>query len=219
MNTETSGEAKFLKEAFKFESKMLNLNLAHCSICHQTRIALSTKNNICTRCKRNDRNMYGNENKALPTWIMGNEIMYHIPKELVNLTIAEKLLIQRVTPLIPVIHIKNGILGLRGHIVSFFQDITSIARILPRLPSEVSIIKVIKEGTSKEGDSVRTTFTVNRHRVLNALRWLKRFNPLYQDVTIDENQLQWMKGNNTEILQHIIEVNSNDNENEEKGDR
>jgi chromosome segregation ATPase len=41
--------------------------------------------------------------------------------ELQHLTMAEKLLIQRVSPLIPVIHIKNGILGSRGHVVSFFS--------------------------------------------------------------------------------------------------
>jgi hypothetical protein len=46
--------------------------------------------------------------------------MFDLPKELAHLTMAEKLLIQRVSPLVPVIHIKNGILGVRGHIVSFF---------------------------------------------------------------------------------------------------
>ncbi len=33
--------------------------------------------------------------------------MYDIPKELAYLTMAEKLLIQRVSPLVPVIHIKH----------------------------------------------------------------------------------------------------------------
>jgi hypothetical protein len=36
---------------------------------------------------------------------------------------GRKLLIQCVSPLVPVVHIKNGILGTRGHVVSFFQDI------------------------------------------------------------------------------------------------
>jgi hypothetical protein len=78
--------------------------------------------------------MYTHENKALPTWTEKGKVIYHVPRELSNLSIAEYLLIQRVSPLIPVIHIKNGILGSRGHIVSFFQDITSIVTVLPRLP-------------------------------------------------------------------------------------
>ena len=93
--------------------------------------------------------MYTHENKALPTWTEKGKIMYHIPKELSNLSIVEKLLIQRVSPLMPVIHVKNGILGSRGHIVSFFQDITNIAFVLSRLPSEVTIVKVIREGLKK----------------------------------------------------------------------
>ena len=102
------------------------------------------------------------------------KIMYHVPKELLNLSIAEKLLILRVSPLIPVIHIKNGILGSRGHIVSFFHDITSIATVLPRLPNEVTIVKVIREGINKEGVSCRNNFQVNRIKVLNTLRWLQK---------------------------------------------
>jgi len=38
--------------------------------------------------------MYTHENKALPTWTEKGKIMYHVPKELLNLSIAEKLLIQ-----------------------------------------------------------------------------------------------------------------------------
>ena len=66
--------------------------------------------------------LFTHQNKALPTWTERNSVYYNLPKELKNLTIAEKMLIQRVSPLIPVIHLKNGVLGSRGHIVSFFQD-------------------------------------------------------------------------------------------------
>jgi hypothetical protein len=109
--------------------------------------------------------MYTHENKALPTWTEKGEIMYHVPRKLSNLSIAEKLLIQLVSPLIPVIHIKNGILGSRGHIVSFFQDITSIATVLPRLPNEVTIVKVIRKGITKRAYHVEITFrlTVSKY--------------------------------------------------------
>jgi hypothetical protein len=49
-----------------------------------------------------------------------NIIKYTLPSELQHLTLAEKLLIQHISPLVPVVHIKNGILGTRGHVVSFF---------------------------------------------------------------------------------------------------
>ncbi len=76
---------------------------------------------------------YSPENKVLQGWKSKKGVVkYTIPPQLQHLTLAEKLLIQHVSPLIPVIHIKNGILGSRGHVVSFFQDITNICSVLPR---------------------------------------------------------------------------------------
>jgi hypothetical protein len=87
--------------------------------------------------------------------------------------LAEKLLIQRVSPLIPVIHKKNGILGSRRHVVSFFQDITDICSELPRLPSDVTMIKVVRTGTTVDRENLQNIFSVNRYKILNALLWLK----------------------------------------------
>ncbi len=106
-------------------------------------------------------------------------------------------MIQRVSPLVPVIHIRNGILGSRGHIVSFFQDISSIAKVLPRLPSEVQVLKVIRENTNKSGESSTKALTVNHECVIKALKWLHQYNPLYKDIIIDESRMNWMGGKNS----------------------
>ena len=52
---------------------------------------------------------------------------YHVPPELSELTVAEVLLIQRVSPLVPIVHIRNGTMGLKGHVCSYQQDVNSIA--------------------------------------------------------------------------------------------
>jgi uncharacterized protein YerC len=132
--------------------------------------------------------------KALPVWYDNCMVMYHIPNELKNLTITEKLLIQRVSLLIIGIHIKNGTLGCRGHIVSFFQDICTICSTLPCLPTDISIVKVIRDGTTKDGDNITPTFSVNLIRVIKALHWLKKHNQLYRDIIITESNLDWMNG-------------------------
>jgi len=36
---------------------------------------------------------------------------------------------------------------------------------------------------------------VNRQNVIDALNWLKKHNPHYSNVTINESNLDWMKGN------------------------
>ena len=125
---------KFIQQAINFENYMFKLNFGQCCICHQRRLNMNTLNGICSNCQSKKHNLfYFSENKLLPTWKSKKGVVkYTIPPQLQHLTLAEKLLIQRVSPLIPVIHIKNGILGSRGHVVSFFQDITNICSVLPR---------------------------------------------------------------------------------------
>jgi len=144
--------------------------------------------------------------------------MYELPEEQSHLTIAEKLLIQRVSPLVPVIHIKNGILGVRGHIVSFFQDISGIAKALQRLPSEVSMVKVIRDSRTRCGNQIKKAFMVDKRRVLSALLWLKKNNILYKDVDIDEGCLSWMKNQKQCVLKEIITLDGSSIE-EEPTDR
>ena len=209
MNNANHPMSTFLQQAFKFEQDMLNCKFKYCKVCHQRRLIMVTKTDVCSRCSSQKTvQLFTHENKALPTWTERNRVYYNLPKELKNLTIAEKMLIQRVSPLIPVIHLKNGVLGSRGHIVSFFQDLSTICNIFPRLPSEVSIVRVIRKSTTKAGDDVSKSFTVNRMRILNALRWLKLHNPLYKDIKIDETRLNWLKGKKSATLNDCLVIES-----------
>jgi len=135
--------------------------------------------------------------------------MFTLPKELQCLTLAEKLLIQNVSPLVPVVHIKNGTIGYNGHVVSFYQDITNICNELPRLPSDVSVVKVIRSGTTNTGKNISTSFNVNKYRVVAALCWLKKHNPLYNDIVIIEKNLSWIKGVSDELTD-IVTIESNE---------
>jgi len=75
--------------------------------------------------------MYTERNEALPIWFEDHgNIRYDVPEELQGLTIAKKCLIQMASPFIPVIHIKNGTLGSRGHCCFFPQQIEELFYIL-----------------------------------------------------------------------------------------
>ncbi len=210
--------ASFIQQTLKYEDTMYNLHHKRCNICRQRRLKLAVnKDGVCSRCDHQKGNFtFCHENITLPTWIYNGKAMYSLPYELQNLTIAEKLLIQRVSPLIPIIHIKNGSLGSRGHVVSFYQDITGICNELPRLPSAVSIVKVIRSGTSKDGEGISNSFTINRQRVISALKRLKKYNPLYRDITIKESNLSWMRGNNNVALESTVTIESNELDEEDK---
>jgi hypothetical protein len=108
MNNANHPMSTFLQQAFKFEQDMLNCKFKYCKVCHQRRLIMVTKTDVCSRCsKQKNVQLFTHQNKALPTWTERNRVYYNLPKELKNLTIAEKMLIQRVSPLIPVIHLKN----------------------------------------------------------------------------------------------------------------
>jgi hypothetical protein len=128
------------------------------------------------------------------------------------------MLIQRVSPLIPVLHIKNGSIGSRGHVVSFYQDITGKCDELPKLPSHVSIVKVIRSGITAKGENISNSLNVNRHKVISALKWLKTYNPLYNVIKIVESNLSWMKGKHNDTLADVVTIEC-DNEEEEDGDK
>jgi hypothetical protein len=135
----------------------------------------------------------------LPIWIDDDgTTRFDVPKELSELRIAEILLIQRVAPLVPLHHIRNGTLGIKGHVCSFVQDISEVATVLPRLPSNVKAVKMIRTYTGSDGKPTTKTFVINRKRVLRALRWLIRYHRDYRtayengELRIDETNLDWM---------------------------
>lgn len=142
------------------------------------------------------------------------EAHYELPEELKDLTVTEKMLIQIQSFLIPCIHIGKGKFGkirqlglynktyfvtnkkltsfqkgLCGHTVMFKRDIASVCSLLPR--SQLDYIEIKRLSVNKDQQSF-DTFKVRRRKVLAALRWLKQHNRFYRDITIVEENLDWM---------------------------
>jgi len=215
-------DKNFCQQLFEFEETMFNIHPKHCSICHQRKLNMVVKRGMCGRCRgEHFQNRFTHDNKALPVWIdaVTKQVHYELPKQLKDLSIAEKLLIQKVSPLVPVIHIKNGVMACRGHCVSFFQDISTVCKVFPRLPAEVTMVKVIRTSTTNKGDIVDRAFTVNKAKVLSALTWLQKHNHCYSDITIKKENMSWMKGRPECSLEEVITIESQDIEEEEENDR
>lgn len=204
----------------------------HCKCCHRIRLKQTiNKNGICLSCKRHANPSYFIENDALPVWYplgdKANEPQYHIPIELQNLTLAEKMLIQRVSPFVPLQHIKNGVMGIKGHVCAFEQDIKSTVSKLPRPMNSVDIIHIEQSIRSEVGSELFTkkAYRVSRRKVLTALYWLKSNNPEYMDIEIDENELEWIGGSDSAYLDvkriHVENdyENQHDKPNEEDSQR
>ena len=106
---------------------------------------------------------------------------------------SEKLLIRRSAPFIPSLHISNGIYGIKGHCVSFPQDISDMCDELPRRRD--SIITFVRQmGNKSTSEMYLKHLRVNKEKIISALKWLKIHHSGYHDITIKKDNLDWMKG-------------------------
>ena len=131
-----------------FESRCQALSHFCCQNCQMTGISIrpSKRNgSICTMCQASKAKME-NVNENLPIWYdKKGKVQYHLPEQLKTLHEGEKLLIQQVAAYVPLLPLKDGQIGSRGHVCSFVQDISSICTVLPRLPNDVQFVKVVKK--------------------------------------------------------------------------
>lgn len=199
-------EQKVLDSLLRFESRMAEMSHSVCSNCHECSLFVTTtkRRSLCPHCsgkKEGNCSSYSTENNMLPVWIDDDGAKrFDVPQELSNLKIAELLLIQRIAPLVPLVHIRNGTLGIKGHVCSFMQDVNEVATKLPRLPAEVKAVRMIRTFVGTEGTEHTKTYMVNRERVMKALHWLVRYHCDYKrayesgELVIDESNLDWMNG-------------------------
>ncbi|XP_033755671.1 uncharacterized protein LOC117338427 [Pecten maximus] len=108
-----------------------------------------------------------------------------LPPQLTGLTVVEQQLISRISPAINVYLLKHGGIAANGHCVTFPQQVNEPSQILPKLPSEINIIKVKKQ--DKNGSP--KDYRVRRFTVQNALAWLKLNNVAYSDIIISNERL------------------------------
>ena len=117
-----------------------------------------------------------------------------------GLTQVEEMLISAVMPIMSVYRLPQGQYGYSGHVVNLPQDVASFAQSLPRLPSDLDVIVVKKEGANQ----THRDFRVRRGVVHRALQWLVTHNQYYRalGVTIDTTSLEQLPqdGNVSELV-------------------
>jgi hypothetical protein len=170
-----------------------------------------TKMMVCLECKRKGHltkkgNDYYMDSNLLPVWYECNDdgsfkldaegkklLRYDIPQELSSLTMAEKLLIRRCAPFVPLVHIATGVTGLKGHCVCYPQNITELCKELPKRKEEViTFVRKVGGRDTKGLTSHIDAFKVRKSKVLAALHWLKLHNIHYHDIIITTSNLNWM---------------------------
>jgi len=163
----------------KFEVEQMADMFSCCEVCNERRLEGKVTRNMCNRCRR--------DKKVPKVWSEENNINpMSVPEELSEMSDAEQMLIARLAPTVHVHMLKHGGIASWGHCIAFPQAVQEPATIPTRLPAEVDIICVRRQGK----DDTHKDFRVRRHRVEVALRWLKDNNPAYADIVIDGARLQ-----------------------------
>ena len=130
----------------------MSLQDLQCQYCHCLYLSDNSRNKIFTCKTCHSYHVSRKDLKKIihpPIWLDGGKKeRYDLPTELKDLRVGEQLLIQLYSPYVPVVHIKNGTLGIKGHCISFIQDIGAVANSLPRVNSKV--IRFVKQLNSDE---------------------------------------------------------------------
>ncbi|XP_062621909.1 uncharacterized protein LOC134283470 [Saccostrea cucullata] len=92
------------------------------------------------------------------------------------------------------------------------KQINEPAQILPKLPSEINILKVRRKG---KDDSYKD-YRVRRFIVQNALIWLKNNNPVYSDIIISNDRLNQLPFDSPLELQ-TLELDTFESKNDDQG--
>jgi hypothetical protein len=209
-NNQTNKKCIFEEVLQEFESKCQCISHFCCQSCYKTGISIKPScinKQICTTCQAQKTSKERME-KDLPIWYDKNNIVqYQLPSELKCLCEGEKLLLQQVSPYVPLLHLKDGQIGSRGHVCSFAQDITEPCSVLPRLPDDVQFVKVVKQYHEEGGKIASKSFTIRKKAVLDALKWLKQYNVEYKHIEIKESNLDWIEnGDSQELPPSLIQT-------------
>lgn len=183
-----------------FEIEQISYDFHCCSVCLKRRLEMKmASDDICSRCKydKGSIKMFFPENNMDPG---------PVPEIMQNLSLVEQQLISRISAAIQVHMLKHGGIAANGHCVAFPQNVNEPAQILPKLPEEVQVIRVRKQGRN---DSSKE-FNVRRFIVQQVLQWLKLNNPAYSDIIISQERLNLLPENDSLEI-HIIETNLSDN--------
>ncbi len=93
---------------------------------------------------------------------------FETPQDLNILTVAKQLLSRRCATFVSYVHLSNGTFALKGHCVTFPQDITQMCNELPHRREQV-LVFICYIGNKDTSAVYPKSMRVNQQNVINAL--------------------------------------------------
>ena len=176
---------------------------------------------ILDLCKSCSRGLY---RRSLPKHALANRLYVGpVPEELRDLTMVEESMIAQARAKSWIVKLQEqdadsasatAQRGLKGHTIIYPQQPEKLATVLPPPIGEtLTYICVIFVGSSTLTKTwlreKAKPLVVRREKVRNALVWLKKNNPLYKDIEINEANLEALPKDDV-LPYHIEHVENND---------
>ena len=176
-----------------------DISWGECIICEERWPGMKTgpRSQKCTRCA----------SERLPPGVPGTFSRLNDmhpgsqPECLRILNTVEVAAISLICPMLCIYKLRGGGSGLRGHSVSFHQDVQQFINRLPRRPEDLPYI-VIK------APNQNMPFTANRNHIYDALVFLKRSNPDYANIVIDMDNISQYPEDSSSPVQNIPTLDS-----------
>ena len=196
-----------------FHRKLAALEVPTCSTCMESfpgmAVRTTSTGKECLRCCRDKHSpkTYSSDNNMHPGpvphelqviyMLISSKLCFYAVNMLIiaclcddlqGLTQTEEMLISAVMPIMSIYKLPHGQYSCSGHVVNLPQDVASFAQKLPRLPSNLDVLVVRKEGANQ----THSNFRVGRVVVQIALQWLVTHNQYYQalGITVDITALE-----------------------------
>ncbi len=200
-NLHTKWSILVKKEILQHEFYTNNINVINCEISLELQILdkqvkQRKEPHTCQKCQNRNNPMYFLRNNLHPVWYEVSDSGEFIrdkdenkvphferPVELTRLSVAEKFLIRRGSNYVPSVHLSNGTFALKGHCVTFLQDISAMCNELP-LRKETTVVFIQYIGNKDTSAVYPKSLRANRKNVLEALLWLKKHNLFYANVSM-----------------------------------
>ena len=165
--------------ALSFERRTGEFALGTCGSCMETRLSAKYRKGrggekIFARRYADNHGIFTEKNNAIPARRDAHGMVrYDTPCALAGLTLAEKLLIARLSVTVAIHRLAHGGVASAGRVATFPKPVGPMAEVLPRLPSDVTIARARRGATSGDAKKQSRMYTARRKKAMGALYWLK----------------------------------------------
>ena len=141
-----------------------------------------------------------------PTFSAANDMDPGVPPTCLRiLNSVEVAAISLICPQMTIYKLKGGASGIKGHSISFYQDVQGFVNRLPHRPEDLPIV-VIKSPNQN------VQLKANRFKIMNALEFLQKNNPEYKEIIIDDEALSCYPADSHTPVNNIRTCDATDTE-------